>query len=58
MRKSMLIFIGGKGGANKVGLCKNSPDPPSPLTQSLLKKIKAWVFYLIPQKQGGGGGGL
>ena len=21
----------------------------------LLKKIKAWVFYLIPQKQGGGG---
>ena len=53
MRKSMLIFIGGKGGANKVGLCKNSPDPPSPLTQSLLKKIKAWVFYSIPQKQWG-----
>ena len=24
-----------------------------------LKKIKAWVFYLIPQEQGGGeGGGL
>ena len=23
-----------------------------------VKKIKAWVFYLIPQEQGGGGGGL
>lgn len=23
-----------------------------------LKKIKACVLYLIPQKQGGGGGGL
>ena len=42
-------FCQGKGNLVQV-LARKSGFAP-------LKKIKAWVFYLIPQKHGGGGGG-
>ena len=32
----------------------NTPEPAH-LFRRELKKIEAWVFYLIPQKPGGGG---